>query len=111
MSSTDYAGMSLSELANLAQSDDSAKIALAKALGIPVKTPKLGQIEIPQGKGVVQVYISDKGGIHFQGIPGASSKWGLTLYKSTLEFLFSNEDKLMDFMFNNDDKLSVKSKD
>lgn len=112
MSSTliDYEGRTLTQLAELAeQGDKVANFWLAKKLNIPgAKAPRLGQISIPHGKGHVRMYVSDKGAIHFQGAPGTSAQYGATLYWDFLEWLFANEEKIMDFQLENGTRLSEK---
>lgn len=68
------------------------------------KTTKEGQTTI----GKVVIYPSEKGGIHFQGVPGTSAKWGMTLYMSTFEWIIENSDAIMSFILDNQDKLSTK---
>jgi hypothetical protein len=96
------------------------KVRLMKALGFPVSSngvariPRVGEETISykdNGKEkLVRLYISDKGGVHFQGMPGTSAKWGITLYASTISFIIENQDKIIEFMDANSSKLSVKEK-
>lgn len=103
----------LQELIALAQNGDTeAKKAILATLGLTlqgdkaVREPKPGEMFI----GKVRTYISDKGGVHFQGAPGTSQKWGLTLYKSTIEFIIDNQDAIIDFLHTNEASITTKAK-
>jgi len=101
----------LSELAVLALGDPGAKAELLKALGITVlsngtsaRVTKPGEITIDK----VRVYVSEKGGVHFQGVKGTSRQYGMTLYADTIEWIIDHQNELIDFMFTNKEQLSTK---
>jgi hypothetical protein len=52
--------------------------------------------------------VKSGGTVHFQGIPGASAKWGLSLYSATIDWLFAHMDEINEFREANADRLSYK---
>lgn len=42
----------------------------------------------------VRINVSEKGAVHFQGMPGTSGKYGLTLYPTTIGWLYTHLDEV-----------------
>lgn len=54
------------------------------------------------------IKVSEKGAIQMRGVPGASVKFGLTLYASAIEFLFANRERIEKFIADNSADISRK---
>jgi hypothetical protein len=118
----------LSELiASAKDMNDEQKKALLSSLGIQLSSngtariAKDGEAKISytdNGKDKsVMIYATpivvedgkQKGGtVHFQGIPGASAKWGLSLYASTINWILEHQDEIVTWMDENNSRLSTK---
>jgi hypothetical protein len=60
------------------------------------------------GLGHPSLKVSEKGGIQFRSVPGASIKFGLTLFAETVVWLYDNREEVEAFMRKNAGSLSFK---
>lgn len=51
----------------------------------------------------VRINVSEKGAVHFQGMPGTSGKYGLTLYPTTIGWLFTHKQEVTDWIDANEE--------